>query len=602
MSRTARSERGRTVRIAAVAALVGALVGAPTAASLAASGTPAVTPGSGPIGVAIAVPMTVRPEPTGLIDAETLEMYTGPAGGLTRQLDQIVRTGVAIGLDPMIPASIRVLGTAAPPSAVDWLRRLEAAPNEVFLLGYADVELATLARADALAASRPLDFSFALDPGAFGPRQTDAPTDAPTASPTPTDQPDPDEPPPLPTTEDLLAWPDALPGIAWPAEGGLTEDALPRLAAAGFETVIASSANLSQSGSALATVGDVDALVVSSELSLLLRGAVGELDEATRADMADRLGSALDGMAASHPGRTVLLTLDRTWPLGVYRLADAVAALEERSSLDVIPLSEVIAGAADDAAVVDAEIDPARTDRVAAVLAGERAEQDFSTIVTEPEALTAPRRLELLSLLSVSQLRAEDWDAASGEFLVRSHEITTAVQIEQSADSFILTAESSIPVRVSNALPFPVTVRIEARPLRPLLRVQDAPEVTVEPDSSLTQLVPIQAITNGRVGVQVTLVDPANPAHHVGTSRLVSVELQAQWEAFGLIVGAVVAVVFAAGIVRNIVVRRRRSRGGDDEATAGAGADAEAAEPRGDADAEASGEADAAVARAEADG
>lgn len=558
MSRTAGSERGRTVRAAAATALAAVLALGPIGASIASPAAPAVTPGSGPIGVAIAVPLTVRPEATGLIDAETLATYTAPSGGLTRQLDQLVTTPVAIGLDPMIPASIRVLGTAAPESAVEWLRRLEDAPNEVFLLAYADADLATLARADAIAAARPLDFSFALDPGAFGPRETDEPAETPSATPTPTE--DPDVPPPLPTTEDLLSWTDALPGIAWPTEGGLTAADLPALAAAGYETVIASSANLAESRSALARLGDLDALVAESDLSELLREAVGALDQTTRTDAVDRLGSALDGMAAADPGRTVLLTLDRTWPLGVYRLGEAVSALSERPSLDLIPLTEVLEGAAGETAVVDAEIDPARTERVGALLTAEAAEQRFSTIVTTPELLTAPRRLELVSLLSVSRLRGEAWNDESGEFLVRSREITTSVQIEQSADPFIPSADSYIPVRVSNALAFPVTIRIEARPLRPLLRVQESPEVTVEPDSSKTQLVPIQAITNGRVGVQVTLVDPADPAHHIGTSRLMSVELQAQWEAVGLIVGAAVAVVFAVGIVRNIVVRRRAAQ------------------------------------------
>src|SRR5690606_37700555 len=144
------------------------------------------------------------------------------------------------------------------------------------------------------------------------------------------------------------------------------------------------------------------------------------------------------------------------------------------------------------------------------------AEHRFSTIVTNPELLTEPRRLELLSILAVSRLRDASWDDESGDYLVHSREITTSVQIEQTADPFILSVESSVPVRVSNALDLAVTIRIEARPLRPLLRVQDSPEITIEPDSSTTQLVPVQAITNGRVGVQVTLLDPADASHHIG--------------------------------------------------------------------------------------
>ena len=75
-----------------------------------------------------------------LLDAETLTTYTAPGGLLTRQLDAVVGTTVAIGLDPMIVASIRVLGTAAPAVGA----RLPRAPgdwsNEVFLLAYADAD------------------------------------------------------------------------------------------------------------------------------------------------------------------------------------------------------------------------------------------------------------------------------------------------------------------------------------------------------------------------------------------------------------------------------------------------------------------------------
>lgn len=554
------------IRRSAVALLAFAIATAPAGAAPAATPDPEVTParsvltpGSGPLAVAVVVPLTVRPTETGLLDAETLELYTSPAGALSRQLDQIIAAGVAIGLDPMIPASIRALGTAAPESAVEWLARLDAAPNEVFQLAYSDADLASLARIGRLDASRPLDLTFALDTGAFGAPETDPPSPGP--DPTPTETADPDVPPPLPTTDDLLAWPGAIPGIAWPGDDGLSAADLPALSAAGYEHVLVTSANVSETSSALADLGSgMQALVADSTLSELARDAVGAIDDTARQDVLGRLGAALDGMAAAQPGRTVLITLDRAWPLGVYRLADVVASIAARPSSDLVGLSDVIGGPADSASVVEPALDPARTARIAAMVEGERAEQRFAEILTDPIQLTAPRRLELLSLLDVSWVRVGgDWDTASAEFLQDSADILRAVQIEESEDPFITSVDSRIPVRVSNALDFPVTVRIDARPYRPILRIQDAPEVTIEPGSSKVALLPVQAITNGRLRVDLQLANPATD-QPIGDMRPISVELQAQWETVGLIIGAVVAVVFAAGIVRNIVVRRRRSR------------------------------------------
>lgn len=563
------------IRPSAVALLALGLIAAPIGVGAIAApdptGKPAagvLTPGSGPVGVAVVVPLTVRPEASGLLDAATLELYTGPTGSLTRQLDQIIASGSGVGLDPMIPASIRALGTAAPESAVDWLARLEGVPNDVFLLAYSDADLATLARIDALDASRPSDLSFALDPNAFGPPVTDAPTGSP--EPTPTSGTDADAPPPLPTTADLLAWPAALPGIAWPADDSLSAMDLPGLSAAGYEHVVVTSANVSETSSALADLGGgMQALVADSTLSQLARDAVSDLDDASRQATLERLGAALDGIAAAQPGRTVLVTLDRAWPPGVYRLAEAVSAIAARPSSELVSLRDVLAGSADDAAVVEPALDQARTDRINAMVQAEQAEQAFAEILTEPRLLTAPRRLSLLYLLDLAWLRGGgDWDAAAAAFLQESGDIRSSVQIEESADPFIPSTESVIPVRVSNRLQFPVTVRIDARPDRPILRIQDAPAVTVEPESTKTQLLPVEAITNGRLNVALQLANPENN-QLIGAERVISVELQAQWETVGLVIGGVVALVFAAGIVRNIVVRRRRGAEGPQAPTAG---------------------------------
>ena len=161
------TRRGAGV-VALAALLAPLLIAGPATAAPRATGAP--------VTVSVVVPITA-PETDGvLLDAETLVVATSPSGTLTRDLDAVLATSATIALDPRIPVSIRALGTAAPESATEWLTRLEAAPNDVFLLAYADADLSALARADALEVAANLDVAFALDAGDFGPPQTSTPT------------------------------------------------------------------------------------------------------------------------------------------------------------------------------------------------------------------------------------------------------------------------------------------------------------------------------------------------------------------------------------------------------------------------------------------
>ena len=133
-------------------------------------------PGTGfqPTPLAIAMPLTVPASSAGLISADLLETYTSTDGILQRQLDQAYNRPVAIGIDPRIIASIRILGNSAPDSATAWLARLESAPNETFPLAFADTDLAATSQAGTgvLAPT-----AFEIDPGLF--TEDDAPDATP---------------------------------------------------------------------------------------------------------------------------------------------------------------------------------------------------------------------------------------------------------------------------------------------------------------------------------------------------------------------------------------------------------------------------------------
>jgi hypothetical protein len=562
------------LRRGAVPALVAAVLAFAAPASGAPSIEPpdpvlspaAVTAGSGPVSVAVVVPLTAPPSATGVLDAETLVTYTAQGGILDRELDAVAGTRAAIGLDPMIPASIRLLGSAAPPEALLFLERLEALPNEMFLLSYADADPAVAVLAGATAELNPLGFRSLIDPADFGPAITAAPTPGASGSPTPdpTPPPDPDDPPPLPTTEDLLAWPATLPEIAWPAEGAVTAEGLAGLAALGYADVLLGGGNLPPTGSALVDTGDIDALAVDDAISTALRDSAYAATETAYAAAAVTLDAALRAAQITSPGRTIVATLDRRWPFGTPRLPDALAAIELSESAQLVPLSAVLSGPKVPASLVETDAGAAARGVALGELAtAARAEQAYLAIAEGPQRITEPRRLALLGLSSVGwRFDEAGWTEAVATELAAAQATLDAVQIADGSDQLLLSDVSSLRLQVSNGLPVPVTVLLVVRPLQPLLHVEDpSVEVTIEPDSTASASVPVASITNGEVTVRAELHSAGGAA--VGSPRFLRVILQAGWETVGTVVaGALILLVFGGGLVRSIL-RRRREQSAD---------------------------------------
>lgn len=575
-----RLRRSLTAALAGCALVAGAVaVAAPASGAVGADAPPetpgslttaAVTPGSGPVSVAIVMPLSVPPTTTGLLDATTLTAYTEPGGLLTRQLDAVVGSTVAIGLDPMVVASIRVLGAAAPPTALTFLERLRTASNEVFLLAYADADPALTAGANDGHAIEPLGFDFAIDPANFGP----AATPAPTVSGQPAD-PDPvktgatgdgtggdAEPPPYPTTDDVRAWPATLESIAWPAEGTVTSDGVDALSALGYADVLLAGSNVSEVSTAVVDLGDIDGIVTDDEVTAAVRDATYAGSAIAFQEAAARLVTALQARVAENPGRTIVATLDRRWTFSALRVGDVLTTIASAAASQSVTLSEVLTAPRGGGDLVEPETGD-RPDLEARLIEADADEGAFLSIAADATSITQPRRLALLGL-SAAGWSADDptWSTATETFLTASRSTRNAVQITEGSDLLLLSSTSSLRMQVSNALPVAVTVYLNVRPLRPLLNVKDpAVEVTIEPDSTSTVSVPVESITNGDVTVEAQLHSASGIP--LGDARFVKVSLQAGWETAGtLIAGTLVVLVFGGGLARSILRRRREAAAG----------------------------------------
>lgn len=524
------------------------------------------------VDLAIAVPLTVPANTEGLISAQALEQYTSPLGLLTRQLDAVINRPVAIGIDPSIIASIRILGTSAPESATSWLTRLETATNETFALTWADADitLATQAGSTSVPATESLD--FAVDPALFAPvtDEPDQPEEpAGTATPEPTTEPvDPVDPviPERPSTEELLAWPYDVTGLAWPRDDTVIGSDLATITASGYQTAMLSSANVdapATAGSAV-TIGDTRVLVSDSTVSNALRTAATSVSAESWLPAVTALGDAVAAWGATRTGvdATAIATLDRSILINGSRLAETLDSLDTDPAIALVPLSDAIGARHSAATIVDEPQPTEALNQAARMLASEAADRQFATVAEDPVAITSHRRLLLLALLSSAwSANPDGWGAAVEDYTSDSQELRESVHVVEGSTVNFLADRAPLSIAVTNDLDQAVTVFITLRPQTAQLAVgDDRVELTIEPNSQARGEVPVQAISNGQVRVSVSLTSPTGIP--IGDVTTADINVQAGWETPIVVVVAVIVVVFFGfGIVRNIVRRRRKPAG-----------------------------------------
>lgn len=531
--------------------------------------------GEQPIALALAYPLTVPSSGSGLFDAEQLRTWTGPTGLLSRQLEAVAGRAVAIAVDPRIIASIRVLGSSAPPTATAWLEQLRGVPNEIFPLAYADADVAVQAQVGLPALLTPTSFTDVLDPANFAETgdaepvaddQSASPTPSPTATPTPT--------PPageLPTTEALLEWPYTRTDIAWPADDTVAAGDLGFLAAGGLTMSILSPGNVEPSterSNAAATVDGSTAVVADARITAPLREASEALTDTAWRSAAGRLEAEL-ALGASNAGGAAATTALATFARGDQVQAGRVAATIDELALSAWSrpalLSDAIGAPPTARSLVDQPEAEVRRANVQRIVTAEADVAAFATVLDDPRLLTGPNRREVLALLDVAWLGEPDgWNSAVGDWLATQRSTLGAVSIVPGSPINVVSSQTGVPTTLLNTLPFPVTVVVDVDPSNGRLIVGDQVTQTIEAESRSNVVVPVAAgVGNGEVVLTVSLSSPDGVP--IGSPVDQSVNVQADWEGLGAaILGIVVVLVFGIGIWRNI--RRRRGQRAADAA------------------------------------
>jgi hypothetical protein len=545
--------------LAGVAALTVAAL--PAIPASAADADPAAV-ASAPVDVSIVLPLSVSVSTGTLVPAEALAAATAPDGFLSVELDATINRGVTYAIDPMLLASIRVLGTTAPASATQWLSRLESATNATFALAWADSDITAPLQAgrDEVVPLGSLD--YAIDPALFAPPTDDAdPTTTPEPGPTPA-------PPAVPSSPELTAWNYSMPSVAWPLAGTATGKDVTRIRKSGFSTVLLSSENVERSHdfTAIARAKRTDVVVTDDASTELFAAALAAEDDDAFDRAIDGLTSSVAARSLQAGGGSLVIALDRSAPVPAGRLAETIEGLADTEDVSIVGLPAIALDDGPSATIIDRPQNAARISRVRDMLSAERLDARFATVADEPQLISGERRARLLVSLSPG---ADDhgggWWHAAEDFLDESEALRASVHLVRSSPIALLADRGSIPVTVRNELQVPVTVNIEVRPMRPLIAVEDERvEVTIEPESQAQGSVPVESISNGVVELSVSISSDRDVT--VGPTAHVRTRVQAGWEGPVTVTLAILLLlVFVLGIVR-AVIRRRAARSAGDEA------------------------------------
>ncbi|SFR67295.1 hypothetical protein SAMN05428970_0185 [Agromyces sp. CF514] len=538
--------------------------------------------------LAMVAPITVPASSSGLIASEDLEAWTSATGLLTRQLDALDGRQIAIGIDPRIIASIRALGTSAPPSATEWLGRLAAVPNETFPLAYADADLALQAQIGLSAPLLPTSFADVLDPDLFvadptteqGTGQDDAeaaaaePTD-PTATPT---APPTDGAPTVPSTEELLSWSYTRTDIAWPGDTTVSTGNLSFFNAAGLTTTVLDASNVAPLAGARASalVDGGTAIVSDAEITEAIRaGSMAETDLELRDAAGEVLARAALDADPSSASAPLLATFGRQDGQVSDRLGDLVDEIATNQFVTLTGLAQAIGAPPTPRTLVDSSEAESRRALASDMVSVETEVDEFATVLDEPTDLTGPVRRDLLALLDVGWLdRSTEWSSASFDWLAAQHDVVDSISVVPSSTVLVVASETGIPITVQNASVFPVTVEVVVEPSNGRLVVDEPVQVTVEPESRNTVSVPVAAgVGNGEVRLAVSLRSVTGVS--VGSTVVITADVRADWEGLGAtFLAGVLVLVFGIGLWRNIR-RRRRARAADASTAKGASTDAD---------------------------
>lgn len=485
---------------------------------------------AGPTSLALAGDTTVPVPSTGLLDAEALEAATAPDSDLERQLSLAEEHDVALGVDPVIAASVAALGDDAPTSAVEWLERASAL-DEAYPTEYAGADVVTLARAEV---SMPEPIALPSPDGTL-------------------------------VSPEAAAEPPAGTPIVDATSASLDAELLGSIAESG--TPIVSTTSLDEwidqvTPSAHASVGGVDVLAADGELQPLVDAAAASTGVAA-ADARARVVALLATITLEAP--SVQRVLAASIPLGEHA-PELLEVLADADWIDSASIADALDEPARDAALEPADASGAEAsavDRVHEALSIDASTAGVLAAIDadDVDVVRAPQRLTLLA--TIADASRVDGEGSLSALSESSADIANGVTLADGGTTLIVSGNAELPITVTNSLPVPVTVQVVASPGNPIVSVDREPvEIEIPAETQQRVSLHVDAVGTGASELRVQILAP--DGQQILAPVTLAVDAQPAVELILLIVVvAASALLVGFGIWRSIRKRRRGASHGD---------------------------------------
>ena len=360
--------------------------------------------------------------------------------------------------------------------------------------------------------------------------------------------------------------------LSWPAQAAPSTSVLRQAAAQDAPIVVAAPGSLapdpeiSYTPTGLTTVatstGAVTALLPDAALSSQLSAPSQTSPAAAR----QRVAAELAIVARERPAeeRAILLTAPRSWT------PTPEVARAQLEGIDSIPWARLMPVST----LVDTPVPdlPRTSPATTAASAGELTQDDlvalaetrtgvqlFAQVVPDPTVLTAPVDAATLAATSVAwRTDPAGRNAAIDRLTAAADATTSALSIVSQSDFTLISAGSSLPIKVHNALDQEASVTVALSPDDPRLVAEEPVTVVVPAGSDATARVPVRAVGRGNVTVTVQILSPDGTV--IASPASIGVKVRADWENLGTAVIAGVLVLLLGGGIWRTIHRGRSDR------------------------------------------
>jgi hypothetical protein len=185
----------------------------------------------------------------------------------------------------------------------------------------------------------------------------------------------------------------------------------------------------------------------------------------------------------------------------------------------------------------------------------------FAAITSDPDGVIGGSAAPLLAPLRASLTPAAARDRLAAEAAAETEALLAEVAVVTGSEMNLISEAGLVPIVVRNDTSGPIHLTVGLVSRSPALVTDKTVPIDVEPNAQGTIRVPIRAIANGNIDVDVVLMNA--DGERIAAPASFRVRVRAEWENVGTgVFIALFALVFVVGLVRSIRRRRRRPAAG----------------------------------------